>query len=288
MKHLLFLLLLNITLTTCTRLQGSGQLAATEGSPVPQAVVVSPADSTIESETASSPPANTQKREANPNFTLEYLMGKFDPAQHPDFVAVDWQYSDGDPYFLRKDTYAAFQKMWEAAKADGVKLTIISATRNFERQREIWEAKWTGVRRIENGANAAQKYPEPKTRALKILEYSSMPGTSRHHWGTDIDLNDLDNYTFEQGPGKPVYDWLKAHAHEFGFCQPYSKKGPERPEGYNEEKWHWSYIPVARKLTDMAAREMKDEMIDGFKGAGTAAQIGVVEKYVLGVNKDCL
>jgi LAS superfamily LD-carboxypeptidase LdcB len=178
--------------------------------------------------------------------------------------------------------------MWEAAKADGVELTIISATRNFEKQRQIWEAKWTGARRIENGTNAAQKYPDPKTRALKILEYSSMPGTSRHHWGTDIDLNDLDNYTFEKGRGKKVYEWLTAHGAEFGFCQPYSKRGPDRPDGYNEEKWHWSYMPVARQLTDMAAREMKDEMIAGFRGAKAAVEIGVVKKYVLGINKDCL
>jgi LAS superfamily LD-carboxypeptidase LdcB len=215
-------------------------------------------------------------------------MGKFDPAQHPDFVKVDPQYADQASYFLRKDTYGAFQKMWAAAQADGVKLTIISATRNFQRQKEIWEAKWTGARLIENGTNAAKKYPDPKTRALKILEYSSMPGSSRHHWGTDIDLNDLDNYTFEKGAGKMVYQWLKKHAAGYGFCQPYTPKGTGRPTGYNEEKWHWSYIPVAKKLTDLAAQRLQDDMIGGFQGAETAVEIGVVEKYVLGINKDCL
>ncbi len=221
-------------------------------------------------------------------FTIPYLMGQFNPATHPDFVKVDDKYTDGDSYYLRKDTYAAFQKMWDAAMADGIKLVIISATRNFDRQKMIWEAKWTGTRKIENGANAAVKYPDPVTRALKILEYSSMPGTSRHHWGTDIDLNDLDNYTFEAGPGKPVYQWLSAHAAKFGFCQPYSPKGDKRPYGYNEEKWHWSYMPVAKPLTEFAAQKLRNEMISGFQGAETASQIGVVEKYVLGVNPDCM
>jgi zinc D-Ala-D-Ala carboxypeptidase len=223
-------------------------------------------------------------------FSIEYIMGKFDPAQHPDFVKVDKKYADKEGYFLRKDTYESFEKMWEAAKGDGITLTIVSATRNFERQRAIWEGKWTGSRLIENGSNAAKKYPDPKTRALKILEYSSMPGSSRHHWGTDVDLNDLDNYTFEQGPGKKVYEWMTKHAHEYGFCQPYSKKSAEggRTNGYNEEKWHWSYIPVAKKLTDLAARRMTDDMIGGFKGAETAIEIKVVEKYVLGINEDCL
>ncbi|MBI1226511.1 MAG: D-alanyl-D-alanine carboxypeptidase family protein [Bacteroidetes bacterium] len=224
-----------------------------------------------------------------PEFSVEYIMGKFDPAQHPDFVPVDKKYADGEGYYLRKETYASFVKMHNAALADGITLSIISATRNFAKQKSIWEAKWTGARKIENGANAAKKYPDAKNRALKILEYSSMPGSSRHHWGTDIDLNDLDNYTFEQGPGKKVYDWMVKHAHEYGFCQPYSKKSEDgRNTGYNEEKWHWSYMPIAKKLTDLAARTMTDDMIGGFKGAETAVKIGIVEKYVLGVNPDCL
>ena len=223
-----------------------------------------------------------------PEFSIEYLMGKFAPATHPDFVVVDKKYAEGEGFYLRKDAYESFQKMWEAAQADGITLTIVSATRNFYRQKQIWEAKWTGQRKIENGTNAAQKYKDPKTRALKILEYSSMPGTSRHHWGTDIDLNDLDNYTFEQGPGKKVYDWMQKHAAKYGFCQPYTVKGKERPNGYNEEKWHWSYIPVAQHLTKLAAQRLQDDMIGGFEGAETAKGIGVVEKYVLGINKECL
>ena len=51
---------------------------------------------------------------------------------------------------------------------------------------------------------------------------------------------------------------------------------------------YWSYMPIAKKLTDLAARSMTDDMIGGFKGADTAVKIGIVEKYVLGVNPDCL
>lgn len=221
-------------------------------------------------------------------FSVEYLTGKFDPAQHPDFVPVEKIHADREGRYLRRDAYESFKKMWAAAQADGVTLTIVSATRNFQMQKNIWEAKWTGKTLIENGSNAQSRYPNPKTRALKILEYSSMPGTSRHHWGTDIDLNDLHNATFEQGNGKKVYDWLCKHAAEYGFCQPYTEKGELRPNGYNEEKWHWSYLPVAKKLTDLAARRLSDDMIGGFQGAETAAQIGVVKNYVLGINQACL
>lgn len=221
-------------------------------------------------------------------FTTDYIMGHFDPAEHPDFTLVAARYADREGLYLRKDTYEAFLRMHEAAKKDGVNLVIRSATRNFDYQKGIWEGKWTGARPIENGKDASKAYPNPKERALKILEYSSMPGTSRHHWGADMDLNAFSNSYFEKGEGLKIYEWLTSHAAEYGFCQPYSPKGEERPYGYNEEKWHWSYLPVAQPLTALAKEKLKDEMIAGFKGAEVAEEIGVVEKYVLGVNPECL
>ena len=221
-------------------------------------------------------------------FTTDYLMGRFDPSSHPDFTLVSTKYASREGLYLRKDTYEAFLKMYEAAKKDGITLTILSATRNFDYQKGLWEAKWTGARTIEDGKDASKAYPAPTSRALKILEYSSMPGSSRHHWGTDMDLNALNNEHFETGQGLKTYEWLTANASAYGFCQPYSPKGNTRPYGYNEEKWHWSYLPVAQPLTQLAREKLTDEMIQGFKGAETAKSIGIVEKYVLGINPDCL
>jgi LAS superfamily LD-carboxypeptidase LdcB len=115
-----------------------------------------------------------------------------------------------------------------------------------------------------------------------------MPGTSRHHWGTDMDINALTNDYFENGNGLKEYDWLVKNAAQFGFCQPYNEKGKSRPNGYNEEKWHWSYLPIAKKLTDQYKLQLKDELISGFDGAESASKIGIVEKYVLGINTECL
>lgn len=227
-------------------------------------------------------------RPGAPAFSTDYIMGKFDPARHPDFTLIEAKYASREGMYLRKDAYEAFLRMYEAAKKDGVTLTILSATRNFDYQKGIWEGKWTGARAVENGKDASKAYPNPRERALKILEYSSMPGSSRHHWGTDMDLNALNNEHFESGQGLKTYQWLVDNAPGFGFCQPYSPKGENRPYGYNEEKWHWSYLPVARQLTQLAREKMKDEMIQGFKGAETAREIGVVEKYVLGISADCL
>lgn len=214
---------------------------------------------------------------APPEVDKNYLLGKFDPAKDSHFVAVAAPYSDKPGMRLRKETMEAFERMWKAAQNDGITLKIISSTRNFEQQKNIWEGKW---------ARFAAQAPKPKDRALKILEYSSMPGSSRHHWGTDIDLNDLNNPTFEAG-GKyeKVYAWLVAHAHEYGFCQPYTAG---RPHGYHEEKWHWTYLPLSKSFTETYRQTIKDADISGFIGAETASEIGIVEHYVLGINQGCL
>ena len=83
--------------------------------------------------------------------------------------------------------------MVEAAEKEGISFKIISGTRNYFEQKAIWERKW-------------QKYTalEPIERAKKILEYSSMPSSSRHHWGTDIDLNSLNNSYFNNGKGSEM------------------------------------------------------------------------------------
>lgn len=215
-------------------------------------------------------------------FTVDYIMGHFDPASHPDFTVVDITYADREGLYLRKDTYEAFKKMYSAALEDGIRLQIRSATRNFNYQKGIWESKWTGEKLIEGGENLAETTPDAKERALKILRYSSMPGSSRHHWGTDIDLNNFDNSWFEKGEGLDIYNWLKEHADDYGFCQPYTAG---RPTGYFEERWHWSYGPVSNQLTELARKKLKNEMIDGFMGSETAVLIDVVKKYVLGIGE---
>ena len=237
-------------------------------------------------EETNTPPAETLVMDST--ISLDFLMGKFNPNKDSNFIPIKNKYASRTGMLLHKETMEAFIKMYNAAKQDGINLVIKSATRNFNSQKGIWEGKWNGTRKIENGKNAKTTYPNPKTRALKILEYSSMPSTSRHHWGTDIDINNFTNEYFEKGKGKKEYDWLKNNASTFGFYQPYTKKGVERPHGYNEEKWHWSYLPLSKKYIDQMKLRMKDDLVKGFQGSETAKEIGVVEKYILGINHECL
>ena len=223
-----------------------------------------------------------------PAADLDYIMGKFDPAKHEDFVVIPRKYADREGLYLRRRALNSFVKMHGAAAERGITMEIKSATRNFDYQKRIWDRKYTGTTILSDGTNVAADIKETKDKCLKILEYSSMPSTSRHHWGTEIDINSFSNSYFESGEGKKLYTWMLTHAADYGWCQPYTPHGPDRPHGYFEEKWHWSYMPISQMLTRQSEAEFKDEMIKGFLGSEAAIEIGVVEKYVLGIDKRCM
>lgn len=217
--------------------------------------------------------------------SVQYLLGKFTPSAHHDFVEIPSDMASRSGMYLRKDVLEAFRSMQTAAAADGVNLRIISATRNFDHQKSIWEGKWTGSRKVD-GKNLSTAIPDPAERARKILTYSSMPGTSRHHWGTDFDINSLSPSYFRSGEGKRTYEWLRDNGQRFGFCQTYSPKGPDRPHGYEEEAWHWSYFPVSAKLLKQFNRLISAKELSGFKGSD-ALPFDEVMRHVNGISPGC-
>lgn len=215
-----------------------------------------------------------------------YLMGKFDQTTRSDFSLIPVALTTvPNPMYLRDETLAAFSEMAMAAEEDGVKLKIASATRNFSYQRSIWDNKWSGATLVE-GKNLSKRTPEE--RFTKILEYSAVPGTSRHHWGTDIDINDANPGYFNTERGEQVYAWLVENAGQFGFCQPYNQKSARRPVGYNEEKWHWSYLPLARTFTEEYKKLITDTDITGFSGDEYVPVFNLINNYVVGINAECL
>lgn len=204
--------------------------------------------------------------------SVDFVTGQFDFTTHDDFVKVDPQYADKEIY-LHEKTYKSFRAMVDSARADGITFTLISGTRNYGNQKAIWEGKWTQS----DSSTALGK-------ARGILEYSSMPMTSRHHWGTDIDLNDLNNSYFESGQGLKEYNWLKENANDFGFYQPYTDKSLNDRTGYNEEKWHWSYLPLAKQYLKYYNSNISNSDISGFDGSDLAEEIDMVKNYVNGIS----
>ena len=236
---------------------------------------------------AAEPSESARSETTSPGIDRNYLLGHIDPVADANFSRIAKVYAGRDGLYLLDEAYRAFVRMHQAAKKDGVSLVIVSATRNFRAQKRIWERKWTGVRSVD-GRNLAKTVPDPIARARIILRYSSMPGTSRHHWGTDVDLNSVENAYFATPKGRKVYEWLAAHARDFGFCQPYTPRGNDRPQGYEEEPWHWSYCPLAKRYLEQYVQKVTCDDIRGFKGAETAAQIDVIANYVLTINPKCL
>jgi LAS superfamily LD-carboxypeptidase LdcB len=223
--------------------------------------------------------ATKQPKEKHPSvsstISREFLLGKFEYSDHNDFVLMDSKWSDKDIY-LQREANAAFEKMAEAAQKDGIDLIVVSGTRNFNEQRRIWEKKWMN-----------NPEEDPRKKALEILAFSSMPSTSRHHWGTDIDINSVEEAYFEEGKGKAVYEWLDSHAGDFGFCQVYSNKKVSNRTGYNEEPWHWSYMPLADKFLEAYIQSINYTNITGFEGSELAESLQMIDRYVKGLNPKC-
>lgn len=215
--------------------------------------------------------------------TVPYLLGRFEPAAHAAFAPVPAARANREGMYLRRDALAAFTQMADAAARDGVTLRIVSATRNFSAQQKLWEDKWTGRTLVAGRDLSTERDLEARARA--VLTFSAMPGASRHHWGTDIDLNALNDSYFQRGEGARVYAWLRDNASRFGFCQPYTPKGEARPTGHDEEKWHWSYRPVSQPLLAAYARRVVADSIRGFQGAEQAGF--VIREYVMGVDAGC-
>ena len=208
----------------------------------------------------------------NQNISKALVLGKFEYKSDSAFIQVNAEHSLKTLY-LNKDVYIAFLKMFAAANKEGIELKILSGTRNFNEQKAIWERKWNTYANF-----------KPLQRAQKILEYSSMPSSSRHHWGTDLDLNSLRNSYFSTGKGQAIYNWLNANANSYGFYQVYTDKANGRT-GYNLEKWHWSYLPLASQYLEFYNSNITINDIDGFKGSELAKDLNIIEYYVNGISK---
>lgn len=202
------------------------------------------------------------------------LLGQFDPSKHADFSLIAKEYTGKDGIYMRTEAYNSFINMAKAAKKEGITITIISATRNFNYQKGIWEKKW--LREKYKGWSDIDKVKD-------ILKYSSMPGTSRHHWGTDVDFNSVEPAYFNSGVGKKLYDWLVAHGSEYGFYQTYTDKKNGRT-GYEEEKWHWSYMPIAREMLKQYNATITYEDLTGFSGSSSAQSADAIALYVNGID----
>ena len=212
----------------------------------------------------------------NENVNKDFLLGKVKRQGNPLFVIVDEEYTRRNVYLIYP-VYEAFKKMYDAALADGVKLIITSGHRTFVEQVCEWQLRW-------NNPGTDKPFSNDVEKAKYLLQYRSMPGTTRHHWGTDIDLNSFELAYYQTQEGQKVYNWLKDNAATYGFYQSYTALDEKRPAGYQEEKWHWSYKPLARLMLIKYIELISIDDISGFKGDKAAKVLPIMTEWVLGID----
>ena len=207
-----------------------------------------------------------------------FLTGKVKRQDNPLFIKIDEEHTERDIYLIRP-VYEAYKEMYKAALAAGVKLIITSGHRTYVEQVVEWELRWNNPRTDTNFANDVEK-------AKYLLQYRAMPCTTRHHWGTDIDLNSFVPAYYESIEGQKVYNWLKENAGDFGFFQPYTAYDEKRLVGYMEEKWHWSYKPLSQLMLSKFLQLVTIDDIVGFKGDAAAKKLPIITDWVCGINPE--
>jgi len=224
-----------------------------------------------------------------PPFTPEELTGR---------VATHVVPLAGFPVQLHRDVAAPFAALRAAAARDGIDLVPVSGFRDFARQCLIWNGKFRGERPLldRGGQPLAAASLAPAARVDAILVWSALPGASRHHWGTDLDVIDAaalpPGYTArlvpaEYAPGGPFEKldrWLSGNAAGFGFYRPYTQdRGGVLPE-----PWHLSHAAVAARAQDALGVDVLRGALSGAGlegGEEIGARLAALHaRYVLNVD----
>lgn len=173
---------------------------------------------------------------------------------------------------LHSEVIAPVRELQRLAAAEGISLAIASGFRSFERQLAIWNAKASGARPVLDSQGIALDISGLDERALMfaILRWSALPGASRHHWGTDMDVWDsaavADNYPLQlvpeeyapDGPFARLGQWLASPIPAgLGFVRPYQMDFG----GVAPEPWHLSFAPVADRFAECFSQHCLAECI---------------------------
>jgi LAS superfamily LD-carboxypeptidase LdcB len=148
-----------------------------------------------------------------------------------------------DGYPLQADVHTNWKKMQSAATNEGLNMTIVSAYRNIEDQRQLFVSRLQaeGVSIANVAAGTADKEIDT------ILITTAIPGYSKHHSGYTVDLL-CQGWAFENFKNSPCHQWLLANnyqnAKKYGFIPSYPMdadlQGPE-PEA-------WEYVYVGSQI----------------------------------------
>ena len=176
---------------------------------------------------------------------------------------------------VHRDVVEPFRAMRDEAAKAGFDVAILSGFRSFDRQLSIWNRKARGeLAVLDNNARPLDIATlAERDLVFAILRWSALPGASRHHWGTDIDVFDAaarpPGYEIDLIPAEyegdgmfaPFSEWLDAriaNGTSFGFFRPYDRDR----RGVAPERWHLSHAPLASLFAGMLSRELLRQTVE--------------------------
>ena len=176
------------------------------------------------------------KTEESLTFTNNDLIGRGNPKLY------------GKGYKLLRKAYQAFLEMNNQAEKDGFSIRVVSSYRSFNHQNLIWTRKYKRY--------TGQKKLSPKMAVFSNIRYTAIPGSSRHHWGTEIDVVNgriktsrypLNTKHFHgYGIYKTFREWMDANAHKYGYYQVYTND--HQRKGFKYEPWHYSFAELGKPM----------------------------------------
>lgn len=199
-----------------------------------------------------------------------------------------------------RDVVEPFLGLRHDARREGFDLRILSGFRGFEHQLSIWNRKVSGeLAVLDSGARPLDiRTLSERDLVFAILRWSALPGASRHHWGSDLDVYDAaakpDGYEIELVPEEvrsdgmfgPLHDWLDvrmAADDAWGFYRPYD----EDRGGVAPERWHLSHAPIAAEYLARLTPEVLRAVVAGadmrLKDVVLAHLNEIYERFVVNV-----
>ena len=204
---------------------------------------------------------------------------------------------------VHRDVVEPFHELRVAAASAGFDIAILSGFRGFEKQLSIWNRKARGELAVldSNAVPIDITTLSERDLVFSILRWSALPGASRHHWGTDLDVYDAAarpaGYEIELIPSEfasggmfgPFSNWFDdriANGSTFGFFRPYDRDR----NGVAPERWHLSYAPLATQYAQLLTPALLRQTIESadmmLKNVVLANLDEIVPRFVTNTNPD--
>lgn len=166
-------------------------------------------------------PFYTQVREVSDPDSTAVLVNKYHslPSDYePELEALGASYGVGS---LTPQAAAAFRRMADDARLEGIVLRSVSAYRSYSTQDRLYRG-----------------YLSQDSQS-RVDTYSARPGFSEHQTGLALDINTARISAHFENTAE--FSWLQANCTRYGFILRYPE-GQEAVTGYRFEPWHYRYV----------------------------------------------